>query len=82
MIKIDNIDRGHIYVTVDDRHAVIPGEMFTAKDEGMGFAVTVCAIDFWEPKSAQQRITPAEIDLIVDGLKEHFQRHGHTLELE
>ncbi|UVW30669.1 Imm74 family immunity protein [Massilia sp. H6] len=77
-----NVDRGHIYVQLGEKTATIPGEMFLPDDGKMGFVVALNQVDYWDPKSAKQPISSAELAAIVEDIKAEFAKGGHTAEFE
>ncbi|KQQ87864.1 Imm74 family immunity protein [Massilia sp. Leaf139] len=77
-----NIDRGHIHVQLGEKMAAIPGEMLFPENKRLGFVVYLDQIDYWEPKTAKQPISEADIKTIVDGIQAEFKERGHMLEFE
>lgn len=77
-----NITRGHIEVKIGDKIALIPGEMFRAKNGKTGFGVYLDQIEYWEPKESKQRITCAETQAIINEIQTEFNKNGFTLEVD
>lgn len=77
-----NITRGHIEVKIGDKVAIIPGEMFRAKNGKTGFGVYLDQIDYWEPKESKQRITRTETQAIIDDIQAEFNKNDFTLEVD
>jgi hypothetical protein len=77
-----DITRGHIEVKIGEKIAMIPGEMFRAKNGKTGFGVYLDQIDYWEPRESKQRITSVEAQEIIDDIQAEFNQKGYTLELD
>ena len=79
---IVNITRGHIKIEINNRVAIVQGEMFFPEDNKLGFVVYSDTIRFWEKPHESIPISNTEKQLILNDIAADFSKEGHTLEIE
>lgn len=76
------VSRGHIKVELLGKRLTVPGEMFFPPDEKMGFVVFEKGIKSWDEPNAGVALTKAEVDAVIEDIRQDFAKGGHTLEVE
>lgn len=56
--------------------------MFFPPDEKLGFAISLNDVSNWDKPNDHIKLTPKEIDLVIDDIRQDFAKGGHTLEIE
>ena len=77
-----NIDRGHIWVRLEEKTAKVQGEMFFPGGDKMGFVIYADTLDYWEPKEQRQKISKDDVNRMIEDIKADFSKGGHVLEIE
>lgn len=79
---IKEVSRGHIKVEIGGKIVTVPGEMFFPPGNKMGFAINSREIKSWDYPYDSEKLSPREIQEVIEDIRQEFESGGHTLEVE
>ena len=77
-----DVSKSHIKVQQDDKVVTMPGEMFFPENDKLGFAISIKDIKNWNEPHDEVKLTPTEIESVIDDIRQDFAKGGHTLVIE
>lgn len=77
-----DVTRSHIKVTLFNKTATLPGEMFFPENGKLGFVVFRNEAKFWDNPNDASPITQEDMVSIIEDIRADFAKGGHVLELE
>jgi len=60
----------------------LPGEMFFPPNDKLGFVISFDEIQNWDKPYDNIKLTPEEIENVINDIRQDFSKGGHTLEIE
>jgi hypothetical protein len=78
---IVEVSRGHIKVQLDEKVAIVQGEMFFPPNGKMGFVIFKNTIMHWSEPNGEL-ISIIDIDRIVANIRVDFEKCGNVLDVE
>ena len=79
---ITDVTRGSIKVEMSGRQVTVAGEMFFPENGKMGFSVYADRLVNWDFPHNSVAISAAERQVILDVLRDGFEKGGHILVIE